>query len=249
MIDVFTVRGTGERFTGPRLLDDVTRRLDPNRFQYTEIAYPASVGAANAERSPFGPSLNRSLTVGKYALADAVQRTPNRAGLLGYSLGAYVISEFLEDLHAGAPYTQGCEIMFVATVANPRLAPGPSNPGYGIAGEHRTWPSIRRFEIFNPNDAICCCPDRSPLRSLSDALDAFSFAEAGGWSADLADRLRRGRWQPTSVDWWRDPLGTFRAYKEAARLMAGYLGAEHNTRYLLDGHTARLADTINREVR
>lgn len=248
MIDVFTLRGTSERFNGSQFLDDVTRRLDPNRFQRTEIAYPASVGAANFELNPFGPSLNRSLTVGKYALADAVQRTPNRVGLLGYSLGAYVISSFLEDLYAGAPYTRGCEIMFVATVANPRLAPGPGIPGYGIAGAHRTWPSVRRFEAFNPNDCICCCPDRSPLRGISDALDAFSFAEAGGWSADLADRLRRGRWQLTA-EWWRDPVGTYRAYQEAARLMGGYLTGEHNTTYLRDGHTARLADTINREVR
>lgn len=255
-IDVFTVRGTGERFNGPQLLDDVTRRLDPNRFHCIETFYPASVGPTNPELNPFGPSLNRSLTVGKYNLADAIRRTQNRAGVIGYSLGAYVISELLEDIERGAPYTQGCEITFAATVANPRRLPDVKAPvdmrmlrSYGIAGGHAPWPGgIRYIEIANPDDCICCCPVGSPLRTLSDQLSAFSFAEAGGWSADLADRLRRGRWQPTSVDWLRDPIGTWRAYSEAARLMAGYLGTEHNVAYVRDGHLARLADVLNKEV-
>ncbi len=249
MIDVFTLRGTGERINGPQLLDDVTSRLDPNRFRCIPVDYPASVGAANPQRNPLGPSLKESLEVGKHALAQAIYLTPNRAGLIGYSLGAYVISEFLEDMQRGAPYTYGCEIDFVALLANPRRAPSAEAPGYGIAGPHSTYPVRQVWDIANPRDGICCCPPLSPLRTLSDALDAFTFAVGGGWSRDLADRVRRGRWQATRADWWRDPIGAWREYDTAARLIAGYLGIEHTSAYLIDGHTSRLATAINQEVR
>lgn len=250
MIDVFTLRGTGERINGPQLLDDVTSRLDPNRFRCIPVDYPASVGAANPQRNPLGPSLKQSLEVGKHALAQAIYLTPNRAGLIGYSLGAYVISEFLEDMQRGAPYTLGCEIDFVATVANPRRLRSWDGSTFGIAGAHGPWPAgPAYYEVANPHDGICCCPDGSPLRTLSDALDAFTFAVGGGWSIDLAERVRRGRWQPTHIDWWRDPIGTWNAYREAAQLMSGYLGLEHTSAYLIDGHTSRLATAINQEVR
>ncbi|MBJ8342805.1 PE-PPE domain-containing protein [Antrihabitans sp. YC3-6] len=256
MIDVFTVRGTGEIWNSPtNMLANVTKRLDPTRFRTRDIQYPASVGPANPERNALGPSLALSRRIGKIELAQRIQMTPNLVGLLGYSLGAYVVSDFLEDLAAGASYTKGCRVLFAAMIANPRRRRGDSFdgkylPGFGIAGEHGTWPRLRTFEVANQHDGIPCCPDGSPLRNLTDGADEFSFAVAGGWTADLADRIRRNRWQPTNVDWIRNPIGTWQAYDLAGRLIRGYaIDGQHTTAYVRSGLTQRLADAINWEVR
>lgn len=236
MIDIITVRGAGEAHDRPlNMLGNVVELLDKKRFRHVaDLDYPASIGPVNPQRNPFGPNLSQSLTIGKHALADAIRATPNLVGVLGYSLGAYVVSDFLEDVFVAAPYTHDCKVMFTGLVANPRRAPGNGLPGYGIAGAHHPWPAIRSYEAAHPGDGIPCCPERSPLRSVADWLIA---------------RQRPPQPAPTFTDWIRDPLGTRAAYGEAGRYIAGYLGIEHTGRYLIDGHIRRLADTINREVR
>lgn len=234
-IDIITIRGAGELGNSPNnMLANVVRRLDKQRFRYVaDLDYPASVGPVNPERNPFGPSLSRSLNVGKRNLADAIRHSPNRVGILGYSLGAYVVSDFLEDMAAGAEYTRGCELLFVGLVANPRRAPGGNLPGYGIAGAHFAWPSIRAFDVAHAGDGIPCCPDKSPLRRVADFL-------IGG--------QRPPQVAPSWRDWLRDPIGTHAQYDAAGRYIAGYLSGEHTTWYIAGGHLDRLADAINAGV-
>lgn len=235
MIDVFTVRGAGEPNNHPNnLLRNVTRRLDQRFADIGDVGYPASVGPVNPERNPFGPSLSASLSEGKRNLAVRIKASPYRVGVLGYSLGAYVVSDFLEDMAAGAEYTRGCEVLFVGLVANPRRAPGGKLPGYGIAGAHFDWPAIRTFDVAHPGDGIPCCPDKSPLRRVADFLIA---------------KQRPPQPAPSWRDWLRDPIGTKAQYDAAGRYIAGYLGVEHNARYVTGGYLDRLADAINSGVR
>lgn len=247
---VITVRGTGERLASPHnMLANVTRGLDQHRFAtIVDLAYPASIGMMNPERAFAGVSLARSVELGLMTLATEIRRTPLPVVLLGYSLGAIVVTRFLEAQARGM--NPDCEVAFAACIANPLRQPGdsrdaPGAPGFGIAGS----PVLGRiWEVANPRDGITCCPADSPLRTAADGLSAYSFAVGGGWSQDLLDRVLRRRWQPVNLDWWRDPLGAWRAHEQAAVLVRDYLAGEHGPAYVRDGYTARLAARINAAV-
>jgi hypothetical protein len=254
VIDVITVRGTGEvHGSATNMLSFVTRKLDRTRFCYPiELEYPASIGAFNPQGNLVGLSEESSVRIGVMNLASLIRSTPNRVGLLGYSLGSLVVMRFLEA-QARGEYSD-CEIAFVANIANPRRRQGNSIdgpvPGFGIAGQHDRLPHVPLWEVANPRDGICCCPADSPLRTLADQLSAYTFAVGGGWSADLADRLIRQRWQPVGIDWLRNPVGAWQSYVNAAALMRGYLmDGQHGPVYIRDGYTDRLAALINRGVR
>lgn len=250
MIDIITIRGTGEQQGGDtNLLAHVTAALDPTKFTFVEdLDYPCSVGPVNGNGDTNGPSEDESVATAIANLAGVIRSRDNLVGIMGYSLGAEVVSKWLEAQAAGQ-YTD-CELAFAATVANPLRAIGESidpNPvGYGINGQHGPWPSIPVFQAANPADAITSCPAGSPLRTLADGISAFSLANLGGWTQDLANKLLQQRFQPASWAWWKNPVATWQLYTAAARSMLGFLdGQDHVRTYVTGGYLTRLADTIN----
>jgi hypothetical protein len=250
MIDIVMVRGTGEPFNGPNnMLRGLSAHLDPEKFGAPlECSYPASIGVANRTFAVTGPSEGESVLEGVENLANLIRSTPNKVGVLGYSLGAEVVSRFLEAQGRGE-YAD-CELAFSACVANPLRREGDSidaaPPGFGINGQHNAFPERPHFECANPDDAITSCPEDSPLRGLADVVSAFGLAAIGGWGIDLRDRLLERRWQPVTWGWWRNPLRTWDLYEEAADDVAGYLGGQHTTEYVNGGYCERLAMVINR---
>ncbi|MCM6777263.1 PE-PPE domain-containing protein [Nocardia sp. CDC159] len=251
MITVLTCRGTGEPLgASTNLLTAVTRRLDPDKYVLgPDVDYPASVGPINPRRDLGGCSERQSVEVGVVALAAAIRRAPTKVGLLGYSLGAQVLTRFLEAKARGE--FPDCELVWSATIANPLRREGdsidPSPTGFGINGQRGEWPGdIFTWEVACPLDPITSCPADSPLRNLADAVSAFGFAELGGWSLDLADRLRRNRWQPNRIEWWRHPMHAWDQWSRAAALIEGYLLAgTHTTAYIDNGYCARLAAILD----
>ncbi|MFX0581191.1 PE-PPE domain-containing protein [Nocardia nepalensis] len=251
MITVLTCRGTGEPLGSPHnMLASVTSKLDPAKYQIgADVDYPADVGPANAAHGLGGCSEQQSIQLGVRALAQAIRDTPNQVGVLGYSLGAEVVTRFLEA-KAGGEYSD-CELVWAANIANPLRREGDSlhaNPvGFGINGQHGPWPDdVLTFEVANPADGITSCPADSPLRTLADSVSAFSFAELGGWTMDLADRLRRNRWQLATFDWWLHPLCTWSRWSQAAAMVDGYLfGGTHTRAYQDFGYCTRLAAVLN----
>ncbi|MFJ4652710.1 PE-PPE domain-containing protein [Nocardia sp. NPDC088792] len=251
MITVLTCRGTGEQRNSPgNMLAAVTGRLDPAKYVIgPDVDYPASIGPANPQAVLGGCSEEQSISDGIHALVDAIRATPNRVGLLGYSLGAEVVTRFLEAKARGE-YAD-CEIAWAANVANPLRREGdsidPRPVGYGINGPHGPWPAgIPTWEAANPNDGITSCPADSPLRTLADTVSAFGFAQLGGWTLALADRLRAHRWQPARLGWWLSPVRTWELWAQAAGLMDGYLrGGQHTLVYQRDGYCDRLAAILD----
>jgi hypothetical protein len=251
VITVLTCRGTGEPLGSPNnMLAAVTGKLDPATYPIgPDVDYPASIGPANPQASITGCSEQQSIEHGITALAAAIRRTANPVGVLGYSLGAEVVTGFLEAKARGE--YPDCELVWAANIANPLRREGDSidpNPvGFGINGQHGDWPKdIFTWEVANPGDGIASCPADSPLRGLADTVSAFSFAELGGWTMDLADRIGRNRWQPDSAGWWLDPIRTWSRWSRAATLMAGYLqGGTHTVAYRTDGYCDRLATILN----
>lgn len=251
MITVLTCRGTGEPLASPdNLLTAVTSKLDPAKYEIgPDVDYPASIGPVNPQRGLNGCSELQSIDFGVLALVAEIQSTPNKVGILGYSLGAEVVTRFLEAKARG-DYPD-CEVAWAANIANPLRIAGDSidpNPtGFGINGPHGPWPAdIPAWEVANPADAITSCPADSPLRTLADTVSAFSFAALGGWTTNLANRLRGNRWQPDRFGWWLHPIRTWSLWSQAADLMDGYLDkGEHNKAYVNEGFCDRLATILN----
>lgn len=243
MITVLTCRGTGEPVGGvDNMLTYLGWLLDGSRYELgDDVPYAASVGPANAQGDLAGPSEDQSIAAGLPLLAAAIRATPNLVGLCGYSLGAELVSRFLE-LKAQGQY-EDCELAWAAFVANPRRAPGesidPDPAGLGINGEHGPWPrGLPTFTAANPLDGITSCPAGSPLHALAEGMSAFSFADLGGWTADLAHQLIDG--QLLAEDYSPEQL------LRAGQLMLGYvLGGQHTTAYVLGGYLGRLAARIN----
>lgn len=149
VITVLTCRGTGEPLGSPEnLLVSVTSRLDPTKYEIgPDVDYPASIGPANPQNSAAGCSEQQSIDQGMRALVAAIHRSPNKVGLLGYSLGAEVVTRFLEAKARGE--YPDCEVAWAANVANPLRVAGDSidpNPvGFGINGQHGLWPGRSRL--------------------------------------------------------------------------------------------------------
>ena len=251
MIDVITCRGTGEHRNAPsNMLFNVTRSLDPGRFNVLgDLDYPASVGPANETGNPFGCSEDESIRIGVENLAGMIRATPNTVGLLGYSLGAEVVTAFREAQVRGE--LGDCEIAWSACVANPRRAAGdsidPYSSGFGINGQRAAFATgAVHLEVANPADAITSCPQDSPLRTMADQTSAFTFAALGGWTRDLGEKMLQRRFQPSARSWWRNPIHAFDVYGAAGRGILGYLsGKDHIHTYISGGYLERLADRIN----
>ncbi|MFJ4653834.1 PE-PPE domain-containing protein [Nocardia sp. NPDC088792] len=251
MIDVITCRGTGEPLNGTtNMLPLLTEQLDPTKYTIgVDLDYSASVGPANPQEDLAGVSEDDSVAAGVTALAAAIRATPLVVGIAGYSLGAMVVTRFLEAKAAGE-YAD-CEVAWAATVANPLRAEGssidPAPVGFGLAGQHGPWPDgIPVWEAANPADAITSCPADSPLRTLADAVSEFSFADLGGWTSDLIDRVLANRWQPTDIGSLLHPIATWRLWSQTAALMEGYaFGGQHTSAYIVGGYIDRLSSAIN----
>jgi len=249
--EVIEVRGTGEPQGGAsNFLRQVTSRLPAERFHRHDLLYPASIGIANPTGDIRGVSEAQSIRQGLFELERLIRSFNGQpVGLLGYSLGAMVVTRFLER-QARGEYV-GCQVSWAGMVANPLRNEGdsfyqPHVPGYGIAGRHERFsPDVKVWEIANPRDGITCCPDNSPLRTVSDSLTNFSFALSGGWSQDLIDRTLTARWQLRGL--W--PVFVGGRYRTAVEHVYGYLrGGEHLLAYQAGGYLTRLADVITAQA-
>lgn len=135
----------------------------------TFIKYPASIGPANPTPNPldWGVGLGQSLAEGQRALRSAILGTPHVPVLVGYSLGAYVVSNYLEDRAKNKRWNE--EIDRAILIANPRAKL--NNGRQGIAGAHGDFGGVKTYEITNWDDMIASTPTNSPLPKLKDFVD------------------------------------------------------------------------------
>ncbi|AHH18699.1 hypothetical protein NONO_c39150 [Nocardia nova SH22a] len=188
MIDIITLRGTGETRNADGspagLLAAVTDLLPTGSFSFFEPDWPASVGP---DPNLWGPSLETSVRLGTAAGVAAIQQSPNVCGLLSYSLGAICASRILEGVASGQyTNTDGSplEIAFAVFISNPLRRAGDSVNNlcpattFGLYGQHGGWPAgVATREYANPGDIITASPGDSPLRIISAGISPFSFAE------------------------------------------------------------------------
>ncbi|WP_067848483.1 hypothetical protein [Nocardia lijiangensis] len=228
MIDIITLRGTGE----PRnangvpagMLRDVTKLLDPEKFTAFEPNWPASVGPAP---DVWGPSLETSVRLGVAAGVRAIQDSPNVCGLLSYSLGGICASRILEGVRSGKYKNvdgSPLEIAFAVNIANPLRKAGQSVGNlcppstYGLHGQRGAWPALDVREYANPGDIITSSPADSPLRVIDVGISPFSFVEGarfGNVTPLIFDELLRFL--------LRNPVANLDRYAEAVQGVIGYL--------------------------
>ncbi|WP_431955520.1 hypothetical protein [Nocardia lijiangensis] len=228
MIDIITLRGTGE----PRnangvpagMLRDVTKLLDPGKFTAFEPNWPASVGPAP---DVWGPSLETSVRLGVAAGVRAIQDSPNVCGLLSYSLGGICASRILEGVRSGKYKNvdgSPLEIAFAVNIANPLRKAGQSVGNlcppstYGLHGQRGAWPALDVREYANPGDIITSSPADSPLRVIDVGISPFSFVEGarfGNVTPLIFDELLRFL--------LRNPVANLDRYAEAVHGVIGYL--------------------------
>lgn len=165
-------------------------------------------------------------------LAAEIRATPNRVILVGYSLGALVISDFL-TLQARGLFTD-CEVSAVVNLANPARAAGVSfglpSFGYGLDGQHPQWPPIPTYEIANPVDLITSAPANSPWRQFADQIRTFSVADVGTWLRHMLDQLDGAEQRQAQGNWLRPEF--WEAYAQAPAWLVGYLrDGQHTAAY------------------
>ena len=223
MIDLFGLRGTGEAFSPvpSGMIGQFVRLLDP-RFNPISVQYPATIGPVGG--GPLGPSLDSAVRIAADNLAAAIRRTPNKAGVVTYSLGGLGANLLLEEMAAGKH--RDLEISFVVNIANPGRREGESlgnvATGFGLHGQRRLGPAhIPVFEVANPRDMITAAAADSPVRRISDAISPFSFIEGGRLgSAYLYGQLSK---MENREQYWQFWNPRFRErYREAFDDVAGY---------------------------
>lgn len=238
IIDVLIMGGTWNP-NGEGVTATFAAALDQTRFAPRMIPYPADYGGR--------VSYADSLAVGRRALIEAIESTPNRVVLAGYSQGAAIAGDVAAEI--GRALWPHLEVAACALIADP-LRPagqciGEDPGGYGIAGQ-RWIGFIPTYWVAAEGDPITALPPGNALRLIADLSQYFCMSTPDAmvrWGHSLLDiathqRLQRW-WSPKNWTTWTGVLAYARGYLFDGR---------HTDDYIRLGHAARLAETVNREV-
>lgn len=217
-IDVITLRGTGnERGVFKGMTGAVASRLDGDRFHFQECNYPATIGQVGAGDGIPAYPLDVSVELGVKYLAWQVRKSPNRVGLISYSLGGIVAMRFLEGVAKGLyRNTDGSplDVAFHVGIASPSRNEGDSViPAPGLSGLHSSHgplpAGMLNLELANPRDIITAAPRFSPARQIAGSLSPFAALEARQsdpfadirriQQADWLARFRPGRYLKAAI--------------------------------------------------
>lgn len=237
---VLVFRGTGENRnpsgvpTG--MLAEITRLVeqeDPS-FSFYELGWSAVIGPVGVQHAPDmlkADSMELNVDKACDMAAAWIARQGEPVGLIGYSLGALVVSLLLSRINCGIYKNEDgspLEISFVCNLANPARRQGESVLGlcgmdtYGLYGEHDPWPDTcldRVFEYANPADLITSAAWDSPVRFISDTINPFSFLTLR--LGDPLAQLKVHKNKDKYYEFWNPRF--WNKYKEAAIQIIGYL--------------------------
>lgn len=232
IIDMLWLGGTFNA-QGEGISDDFLKRLDPKRFRYRYIPYPADYGR--------DMSYGASLAEGRLALDRAVRESPGAVVVGGYSQGAAIAGNY------AANWSNPRKVIGCALIADPlrdglQTTIGPNPGGYGIGGARRI-NTIPTFRVAAWGDPITALPAGNYLRSVAD-FSEFMGRDVNAWAVNVLSKIVRGQVQP----WWR--WNNRRDWAEAGRWLRGYSqDGRHTNAYVTEGLTRQLAEAVNRDIR
>lgn len=231
MIDLLWCDGTWSKPGARSAVSEALRKaLAGTYVRFVYVDYPAAFGPATA---PGDLSPAESIRVGVTAMTRAIEQSPNRVVVGGYSQGAMIAVAVARDV---LPRRPDLDVLAVATLGDPHQ---PVHAGRsGIAGALATPSQWPRFSVFAPGDPIADLSLGSPLRSIADMTEWMSIRDQRAqmnWAADVLDAVMRLQVQTWWQPWrWSD---VNRAIDDAR----AYLGTKHTTDYITGGHVKRLA--------
>lgn len=198
MITVYELQGTGTLFDvgGTAMLafgaatTFFQANLDPAKFTYVNVSYPASAFP-----------MNQSIDAGVTNLTNAINGTAGQFILIGWSQGAIVISNVYDQIRSGSLTGRNADFLGAVTFGNPRREnghtfPGCPNPGgNGIAYTNTlTGTETRWHDFANPGDTATCNDNNTTDGQLATSL--FSLVNEGwdGTQSVLTDLLTSPVW-------------------------------------------------------
>ncbi|WP_433662528.1 PE-PPE domain-containing protein [Nocardia sp. CA-128927] len=235
MYDVLVMGGTWNA-GGDLVTEAFARNLDPTRFRYAYVPYPATYGGS-------GVSYHASVREGCQALLNAIAKSPNRVIVAGYSQGAGIAGDVAADIGAGL--YPDLEVSGAALIADPLRPPGWSSVDSstsGIAGQRPITGMTANWAIAE-RDPITALPLGSPLRSVADLSAYWTMNSPEGftrWGQSIVDIAVQQRFQR----WW-SPLNWIEAATVISQAKAYLTDGRHTDAYIREGHCQRLADWVN----
>lgn len=233
IIDVLWLGGTFNA-QGEGISDDFLKRLDPKRFRYRYVPFPADYGR--------DMSYGESVKAGERALLNAITACPGAVVIGGYSQGATIAGNVAAGINARSAKVIGCAL--IADPLRDGLQPtiGPNPGGSGIGGTRRIT-TIPTFRVAAWGDPITSLPAGNYLRTIAD-FSEFMGRDVNAWAVNVLSKIVKGQVQP----WWR--WSNRRDWAEAGRWLRGYsTDGRHTNAYVTEGLTKQLADAVNRDIR
>ena len=186
--------GTGEQANKEQLARRMMEPLIKQGDIVEYVQYPASIGIFNPTRNPLDitQSSYQSRREGLKNLVAAIRRTGNVPVLVGYSLGAWVVSELLSSIARGL--YPDLEVKLAITIGNPLRRPSVQGSAYGIAGSHEPY-TVEHAELWSMDDIISNCPPNSILRKLPVIAEVFTGMPDKDYSIDT--------WRMLAGDWMK----------------------------------------------
>lgn len=243
-IYILVCRGIGEPLDRNALVLEMRRLLPQAKFTVVDIPWAASYGPVPKLD---GIAYKQSLERGMELIYQAISNLPSgsRAFLVGYSGGAALAGNWaahgrswVAQHHSSSTNAFFWRLLGVGLMADPLRPEGGGDgiytaPGFGIAGQR---PVIgNEFDTWwlsDPADMICSSERNSMVRPVADITYAVSFAPgaAPDFLADIADKVRKRRWQPIEIPIW-NLLAVRDQFHRALDDVDGYLNRGDHTHY------------------
>lgn len=170
---IIFIGGTAEKPNSTMMGRVLLNRYFSPDDTFIYLKYPAAIGPMDLTPNPidFAHSALQSRRAGVKELAREIAETESIPILVGYSLGAWVLSDFLEEMAAGKhPWL---EVKSAITIGSPRRRA--ERFGGGIAGNHGPYPrDVVHVELSNYNDIVSNTPVNSRLKFLPFVGDVLT---------------------------------------------------------------------------
>jgi hypothetical protein len=218
--------------------------LDPAKFAYVLVRYPADYG----DPIPFG----ESNLIGRTNAIKEIAAAPGPVMLTGYSAGSFIAGDLAMDIVNGiVDGIDPSKLVAVALLADPKRPEGAGVPqiytpgGYGIAGQ-RDITGVPVFWGTASMDPIAALDGSNPLRTVAD-LSVFASIDPDRWEtwalsiqATVVNRSLQPAWK-----FWLQPW----MWVDAAHALDLYIRlGGHTDDYLRQGICTALAEAVTAAV-
>lgn len=140
--------------------------LDPTKYTWTQVDYPAS-----------GFPMNTSMATGVANVEAAINATPGKFVLIGTSQGAAVISTVYDAIRSGSLSSRNSDFLGGVTFGNPRRQAGHTFPGCPDPGGNGidynnllTGSETRWYDFANPGDVVAINDNTTTTGKINTAL-------------------------------------------------------------------------------